>query len=109
MTLFNAQNDDLLERLWEDFGTFPCGEDERMEIAFLHFPAGTHREDIWHWFDDSYSKGVYSLMFPSEDLEKYRCPRCGEIDNGDVTIADHGMCYGCFKKWQFGASPEEGE
>lgn len=66
MISLNSQNDELLERLWEELGNFTCGEDERMEAPFLHFPAGTHREDIWHWFDDLYSKGVYCLMFPSE-------------------------------------------
>lgn len=26
-------------------------EDGAIEEPFLHFPAGTHREDIWRWFE----------------------------------------------------------
>lgn len=37
-------------------------ESECVEEAFLDFPAGTHREDIWYWFDEQHSKGVGWLM-----------------------------------------------
>ena len=60
------QNDEVLENLWEMLGDFPVDDDGVMELPFLHFPSGTHRETIWHWFDDLYSKGVYFLMFPHE-------------------------------------------
>lgn len=29
-------------------------ETECIETAFMDFPAGTHREEIWHWFDKKY-------------------------------------------------------
>ena len=38
-------------------------ETERMEEDFLCFPIGTHREEIWHWFDERHSKGVYYLLY----------------------------------------------
>lgn len=34
-----------------------------MGETFLGFPAGTHREEIWYWFDERYSKGVYGLIY----------------------------------------------
>lgn len=44
-----------LYALWDRLGdvpTFPEGEQvDCIEEPFLHFPAGTHREDIWHWFE----------------------------------------------------------
>ena len=38
-------------------------ETERMEEDFLCFPMRTHREEIWHWFDERHSKGVYYLLY----------------------------------------------
>jgi hypothetical protein len=26
-------------------------DDDAIEVPYLHFPAGTPREDIWHWFE----------------------------------------------------------
>ena len=60
-TLKGRDND--LKELWEMFGDIPMNpETECIEEVFLGFPAGTHREEIWHWFDERYSKGVYCLM-----------------------------------------------
>ena len=61
-TLKDRDND--LKELWEMFDDVPMNhETECMEEAFLGFPAGTHREEIWHWFDERYSKGVYALLY----------------------------------------------
>ena len=52
-----------LERLWAEFGDVPMNpETECMDAPFLGFPAGTHREEIWHWFDERHSQGVAYLM-----------------------------------------------
>ena len=34
-----------------------------MEAPFLNFAAGTHREEIWHWFDERHTKGVAYLLY----------------------------------------------
>lgn len=53
-----------LEKLWEAFGDVPMNpETEVMADDFLHFPKGTHREDIWKWFDQKHSKGVHFLLY----------------------------------------------
>lgn len=58
------QRDVELEALWDEFTDIPMNPDtEKMEGAFLHFPAGTPREDIWHWFDERYSKGIAALLY----------------------------------------------
>ena len=31
---------------------------EIIEEPFLHFPAGTHREDIWHWFESQHPEFI---------------------------------------------------
>lgn len=53
-----------LEELWAELEDVPMDpETECMEEAFLHFPAGTPREEIWHWFDERHSKGVAYLLY----------------------------------------------
>lgn len=55
--------DAALEALWDEFGDVPMDpETECIECPFYDFPAGTHREEIWHWFDEQYSTGVAGLM-----------------------------------------------
>lgn len=59
-----AERDAALKELWDAFGDVPMNpETECMEAPFLGFPAGTHREDIWRWFDERHSKGVAYLMY----------------------------------------------
>lgn len=68
-----AQYDYALKQLWAELTDIPMNPDtERMEAQFLHFPAGTEREDIWHWFDERYSKGIVSLLY-SESGETDNC------------------------------------
>lgn len=58
-----SERDEELRILWEEFGDVPMNpETECMEDQFLEFPAGTHREEIWHWFDERHSKGVAYLL-----------------------------------------------
>lgn len=54
-----------LEQLWDAFGDTPINDLDEIEEPFLDFPAGTYRFDIWHWFDERYSKGVYFLAYGS--------------------------------------------
>lgn len=56
--------DEELEELWSRFGDVPMNpETECIEEPFLGFPAGTNREEIWHWFDRRHSKGVAYLLY----------------------------------------------
>ena len=70
---------------------------EKMEDAFLHFPAGTPREDIWHWFDERYSKCIAALLYGrGEDNTAtltYRNELCCECDSELCAFADaSGIC-----------------
>ena len=38
-------------------------ETECIEERFLNWAPGTNREDIWHWFDERYSKGIVYLLY----------------------------------------------
>lgn len=71
LPLENVWTDADLEAAWECFGDIPMNpETECMERSFLHFPMGTHREEIWHWFDARYSKGVCALLSPCSDNDE---------------------------------------
>lgn len=57
-------NDEDLEELWAEFGDVPMNpETECIESDWLHFPAGTNREEIWHWFEDTFDCRVADLMY----------------------------------------------
>ena len=66
-------SDEELEKLWQNLDDIPINPDkECLETPFLNWDAGTHREIIWHWFDQYYSKGVAFLMYgqPRHDFEE---------------------------------------
>lgn len=49
--------------LWENFGNIPMNpETEEIEEPWKHFLPGTHREDIWHWFEEQFDISVAELM-----------------------------------------------
>ena len=56
--------------LWAQLGDIPIfTEDEEgdcpesIALPFLHFPVGTPREDIWHWFEEVFPVTVHELMY----------------------------------------------
>ena len=53
----------LIENVFSMFGDVGCNDDEQIDEEFLGFPVGTYRSEIWHWFDEVYTDGVYKLMF----------------------------------------------
>lgn len=64
------ERDIELEKLWKQFEDLPMDPDtEKIEEPFLSFPAGTDREDIWHWFDERHSKGI-ALRHIADEIEK---------------------------------------
>jgi hypothetical protein len=44
-----------LYALWAKLSNVPIQTEgdlnETIEIEFMNFPVGTHREEIWHWFE----------------------------------------------------------
>lgn len=60
-------DDNKLEFLWGEFSDVLIDDDECILDDFLGFECGTHREAVWHWFDERYSGGVAKLMFGGDD------------------------------------------
>lgn len=48
-----------IEEMWSEFGEVPINpETECIETEWNGFPAGTHREEIWHWFEETFGVSV---------------------------------------------------
>ena len=45
-------------QLWEELGDVPINSNEEIESPFLFFEIGTHREEIWHYFEYAYNCSV---------------------------------------------------
>lgn len=58
--------DKQLEEKWAELEDRTFYEDEdlwlRLQSDWFVFKKGAVREDIWQWFDERHSKGVYWLM-----------------------------------------------
>ena len=52
----------LMEGYWKEFGNIPVDAEDNITEDFKHFEAGTDRMEIWHWFDENYSKGLAALQ-----------------------------------------------
>lgn len=62
--IINFKDDAKVEKLWDEFTDVPMNpETECIEEDFYIWKKGTFREDIWHWFDDNHSNGVYYLLY----------------------------------------------
>ncbi len=72
-----VEKDKWLKDMWKEFADVPVNpETECIEEDWGDWKAGTFREEIWHWFDEHYSKGVVYLMYGESCREKI-CKRCG--------------------------------
>lgn len=49
--------------MWNALGDIPVNEDGGIEVLYLHFEIGTDREEIWHWFEETFDVQIYNLMF----------------------------------------------
>lgn len=48
-----------IEELWNKLGDTTINpETEEIETEFNGFPPGTHREEIWEWFEDVFDISV---------------------------------------------------
>lgn len=95
-----AERDEELEALWEKFADVPVDPDtEKLEEQYIHFPAGTGRETVWHWFDERHSKGVAYLLYKdgvnrTDVVSKllYLKKLCMECEGHGCTYNHRGEC-----------------
>lgn len=94
------ERDRILENLWDDLADIPVDPDtEEIEEQYLRFPAGTHREEIWHWFDERYSRGVAHLLYRdgvdrTDDVAEYIYHKgmCEDCDSSFCAYNAFGIC-----------------
>lgn len=52
-------NKEIAKELWSSFGEIPMNPyTEEIESEWNGFQEGTHREDIWHWFEETFGVSV---------------------------------------------------
>jgi len=77
---YNTPDEDVLGRIcngcgksfsvtdmWQSLGDIPVDDDGMIEVPYLHFEIGTDREEIWHWFEETFDISIYILMFNKEN------------------------------------------
>ena len=86
--------------LWQDFGDVPMNpETECLDEPWLHFEAGTFREDILKWFEQEFGISVGKLMYDTDGYKYFMNHRplsIGTVPNGFVEFDenDSGGRYG---------------
>lgn len=63
------KTDTELERLWDGLADIPIDENECLDCDWMGWKRGTHREEIWQWFDKYHSKGIYWLLYERDMQE----------------------------------------
>lgn len=52
-------NKEFAKELWQRFGDIPMNtQTEEIEEKWNGFSVGTHREEIWHWFEETFGVSV---------------------------------------------------
>lgn len=65
----DSDTSQIIKDLWVEFGDVPMNLDtECIEENWHGFPAGTHREEIWHWFEDEFEIPIHKLMYEFEEV-----------------------------------------
>ena len=60
-----------IRRLWEEFGEIPMDpETECIEQSWHGFPSGSHREKIWHWFEETFQISVAEALMYANNKKK---------------------------------------
>ena len=70
-SFINSEKEKTILYLWKELENIPFDEDSDGELILAEkwylFDKGTTRTEIWHWFDEYCSKGVYHLLYELED------------------------------------------
>jgi hypothetical protein len=75
----------LLYSLWDHLGDIPIDETDHIDVPFLGFPRGTHRENIWHWFEASNEKFICGEVMIGK-REASSIVLIGEVKGGFDTV-----------------------
>jgi hypothetical protein len=48
--------------IWQKLGNVTINENEEIDIPFMQFPIGTHRQEIWLWFEEKYNIIIGNIL-----------------------------------------------
>ncbi|MFA5340211.1 MAG: hypothetical protein WC332_00395 [Clostridia bacterium] len=51
-----------LKLLWRLLGDIPITDDDEIDEPFLHFPKGTDKIEVWHWFEEQNKNFIVGEM-----------------------------------------------
>jgi len=57
----------ICKYLWEALGDIACDDKGYIQEWFIHWAPGTHRHEVWHWFEATFG-------IPAGDLINGRVP-----------------------------------
>lgn len=64
---YEYRKSEYIEDLWVEFGDVSMNPDtECIEEKWNGFPVGTHREEVWHWFEETYGISVAKDLMGGE-------------------------------------------
>lgn len=92
------ERDEVIETLWGELENVLFDDDnpEERDMVLMKewrgFPAGTSREDIWHWFDERHSRGVYYLLY-GEDVQRQRANKLMELAEMSIECETEDCAY----------------
>ena len=111
------------KELWESLGDVCTNEDDEIESQWLGFEIGTHRQEIWNWFEKTFDVAVAHLMGMADEngvaypdpASIIKCNHCGSNlgrlesvtreytnkDRDDSTGKDSVVAYGHYEKGEF--------
>ena len=70
--------------LWANLGYVPVDDEDQIQHAWLIFPPGTHREVIWHWFEQQFDVSVAKLQSSQTPSNPCLPPRIYQFDPGPI-------------------------
>ena len=60
------------EELWKQLGDIPITNQDLIDEPFLHFPIGTEKEEIWHWFEEEFNLSIVEDLMTNKTKIKDR-------------------------------------
>jgi len=94
------ERDEVLENLWSQLTDIPVDpKTDRLLEPFMGWGKGISKQEIWHWFDRRYSKGIGYLLYSdgidrSEEVAKlvYLKQLCIECESRTCQYNHGGEC-----------------
>ena len=86
--------DNNVEVLWKEFQSVPVDRNGNLRTAWIAYPKGTNKNDVYDWFNRHHSKGLAYW-----DKDKRDSGNCFRNYNGNYTEREENMENFNFNAW----------